>query len=113
MADLTAKATAKVALTVLALVAATYLVVQVKLALVLTLASAMLACALHHGVDILRRQGLRRWAAIWTVLAATVVVGATVILLLVPPAVGQGKALVQHAPELWNDAKQTRLYQQF
>jgi len=108
--ELTVKTTAKAALTVLALVAATYLVLQVKLALVLTVAAAMLACALHHGVDLLRRQGLRRWAAIWTVLAATMVVGATVLLLLVPPAVGQGKALVQRAPELWSDAKQTRLY---
>jgi putative heme transporter len=111
-AELTAKATAKAALTVLALVAAVYLVLQVKFALVLTLASAMLACALHHGVDFLRRQGLRRWAATWTVLSATMVVGATVLLMLVPPAVGQAKALVQRSPELWRDAKQTRIYQQ-
>lgn len=111
-AELTAKATAKAALTVLALVAAAWLVVQVKLALVLTLASAMVACALHHGVDLLRRQGLRRWAAIWTVLAAAMVVGATVVLLLVPPAVGQAKALAARGPEIWSHAKQTRLYEQ-
>jgi predicted PurR-regulated permease PerM len=109
---LSTKATAKAALTVLAIVAAAYLLVQVKLALVMTVASAMVACALHHGVDFLRRQGLKRWAAIWMVLASTVVVGATVLLLLVPPAVGQAKALVDRAPDLWSQAKESRLYQQ-
>ncbi|HEY8206270.1 MAG TPA: AI-2E family transporter [Myxococcaceae bacterium] len=111
-AGISAKAVAKAALTVMAMAAAAYLVFQVKLALVMTLAAAMLACALHHGVDLLRRQGLKRWEAIWLVLLASVVAGGTVLLLLVPPAVGQAKALVERAPELWAHAKESRLYEQ-
>src|SRR5262245_19697230 len=101
------KATAKVGLTLLALAAGVYLLVQIKVALVLTLAAAMLASALHHGVDFLRGQRMGRRAAIWTVILTAMVVGATVFLLLVPPAVGQAKALVDRAPELWRSARQT------
>ncbi|HVE84083.1 MAG TPA: AI-2E family transporter [Myxococcales bacterium] len=108
----TAKAAAKVGLTFLALAAGVYLVLHVKVALVLTLASAMLACALHHGVDLLRRQGLRRAFAIWSVVVAVMAAGATVLLLLLPPAVGQAKALVTRAPELAERAQKTRLYRQ-
>jgi len=109
---LTVKATAKVGLTLLALAAGVYLLAQIKVALVLTLAAAMLASALHHGVDFLRTQRMRRRLAIWTVLLSTMVVGTTVVLLLVPPAVGQAKALVDRAPELWQSARQTGVYQQ-
>lgn len=109
---LTAKTAAKVGLTFLALAAGVYLLMHIKIALVLTLAAAMLASALHHGVDFLRGQRLGRRAAIWTVLLSSMVVGMTVLLLLVPPAVGQAKALVARAPELWQSARQTRAYQQ-
>lgn len=108
----TAKAAAKVGLTFLALGAGVYLVIQIKVTLVLTVAAAMLASAFNHGVELLQRQRLKRRAAIATVLVSAVVTGTVLLLLVVPPAVGQGKALVARAPELWADAKQTRVYKE-
>jgi predicted PurR-regulated permease PerM len=87
-----------------------FIVFQIRIALVLSFVSAMLACALHHGVDYLIAHGLKRRWAITASVAATMTLGLTVVLLLFPPAVSQGKELILHAPELWEDARETKIY---
>jgi putative heme transporter len=79
---------------------------------VLTLAAAMLATALHHGVDWLRGHKLGRRTAIALVLGASMAAGTGLFLLVVPPAINQGRELITRSPELYQDIRASRVYRQ-
>src|SRR5687767_22362 len=104
------KTAATVCLTVLAFIALVWLLVRAHLALTLVLLSALVAVALHHAVEWLMRRGLRKSIAMPAVIGTTVLVLAGLIALVVPPAVGQGKALVREAPALLEQVRESRAY---
>jgi predicted PurR-regulated permease PerM len=105
------KTVTTVVLTVLCVAAAVYLLIGIKFTLVMTAAAAMLATALHHGVDWLRRRRVGRKTAILLTVVASMGAGAGVLLVLIPPAVAQARELAVHAPELFERVRQTRVYQ--
>jgi predicted PurR-regulated permease PerM len=88
-------------LAVACFIALGYFLWRTKFTVALTLASAIAAAALDHAVEALTRRGVRRWIAIAAVILAVAVVLAGLGLLLIPPAVEQGRALVAEAPALW------------
>lgn len=99
-----------VALTVLAVIVALYIIGHAKVALWLTIAGGLLAVALDRPAAALQRKGLPRTAAVLAVVAALLAVVTGVLVLLVPPAVKQGKELVKQAPSLLEKAKDTRVW---
>jgi predicted PurR-regulated permease PerM len=82
-------------------VALVYFLLRTQVSLTLALGSALAAVAMDHAVEALARRGLRRPWAIVAVLTVVAVVLAGIGLLLVPPVVTQGRALVSEAPVLW------------
>lgn len=106
------KTVTTVVLTVLTVVAAVYLLIHMRVALVLTVAAAMLATALHHGVDWLRRRRVGRKTACALMVVASMAVGAGVVWLLVPPAVSQAKEMVVRAPDFYQRVRRTSVYQE-
>jgi predicted PurR-regulated permease PerM len=99
-------------LTILLVVAGAAFILETRLALMLTIASALIAAALHHGVDFLTRRRLSRGWALTLTLSAFALALVGVFMMLVPPAVNQGSKLAEQAPQLIDHAKQTPLYQQ-
>jgi len=99
-----------VALTVLGVVALAFFLFQTKVAIATVLAAALLATAMHHAVDFLQRHKFRRPLAIATVLLAIFAVFAGIVLLIVPPAVQQGEQLMDQAPRIIREVKQTEIY---
>lgn len=96
-----------VCLAAAAVVALGYVLLSTKVSLALALGSAMAAILLDHGVEALVRRGLRRsWAITAVMLAATALL-AGLALLVIPPIVDQGSALVAAAPGLWERLQQT------
>ena len=85
-------------------------VIHSVLAIALTGASILLAVALDHGVAWLVRHRLRRELAIGVVTLAALGLLVGLAFTLIPPAVDQGKALVQQAPTLVRTARQSRLF---
>ena len=86
---------------VVAAVALVFFLLKTKVALTLALGSAMAAVAMDHAVGALARRGLRRSWAIVTVMGVVTALLVGLGLLLVPPIVSQGKALVAEMPGLW------------
>ena len=85
-------------------------VVHSVLALTLTVSALMIAVALDHGVALLARRGVPRPAAIALVLLVAAGFIAGVGFVIIPPAVGQGKALLLGLPEILRMARATRLF---
>ena len=80
-------------------------------ALTITVSALMIAVALNHGVALLMRRGVPRFWAIALVTLAGLIVLAGVALTIIPPAVGQGKALIGRLPEILRAARATRFFQ--
>lgn len=80
------------------------------LALTLTVSALMIAVALDHGVALLVRRRVPRPAAITLILGVAAIVIAGVGFLIIPPAVGQGKALLVKLPDILKMARATRLF---
>ncbi len=88
-----------------------FFLISAKLALTLTLGSAMAAIAMDHAVEALTRRGLRRaWAIVAVMLALTVLL-VGLGLLLIPPVVSQTKALVAEVPALWHRLRETAFFE--
>ncbi len=96
---------------VLAMVAFVTLVVKTRVALTLTGIAIILALALEHGVSRLERQRLPRLLAIALVVAALLVVVATLALLVIPAAADQFDALVRQWPQLMEGLRSSRAFQ--
>lgn len=97
--------------TVLGVLALAWLVVHAKVALSLLIAAAFVAAALNHAVDAMEKRGLNRKVGIAAVMLGLLAVIAGIFLLLIPPAVRQGKALASSAPELIQKVKAEPIYQ--
>lgn len=108
--QVTVKTVFTVCFTVLAVAALVYFLLNTRVSLVLTLGAVMLAIALNHAVEALTRRGLRRSLAITAVLLALLALGVGLGLLLIPPAISQGRALVAEAPALWEKLQHTRFF---
>ncbi len=106
----TIKRTATIALTVLGIALAAGVLVRTPLAVGLTVASLLIAIALNRPIQALERRGLPRWLGITLVMLAVVGAIAGVVVLLVPRAVGQGRQLVENAPELLTKLRETAPY---
>jgi len=106
----TIKRTATIALTVLGIALAAGVLVRTPLAVGLTVASLLIAIALNRPIQALERRGLPRWLGITLVMLVVVGAIAGVVVLLVPRAVGQGRQLVENAPELLTKLRETAPY---
>jgi predicted PurR-regulated permease PerM len=95
---------------VLAVGALVLLVWHSVVALTLTLSAVMIAVALDHGVAFLQRRGLGRGLAIAIVTVAALALIVGLGFTVIPALVKQGKQLVAHAPELFKQARETRLF---
>lgn len=111
-AEITVKTVLVASLTVLLVVAATAFVLETRLALTLTVAAALIAAALHHVVDFMTKRRLpRRWALVLT-LAGFIFALTGSFLVVVPPAASQASELAEQAPDIIQEAKRTRVYQE-
>jgi putative heme transporter len=106
--------TLKTAFTVCFAVASTAAVVifvlKTRSSLTLAAVAAMVAVALNHLVHVLQRRGLKRGWAIVIVMVSICSVLAGILLLVVPAAVTQGRALVEQAPKLTEDVRQSSVF---
>jgi putative heme transporter len=92
---------------VASVVALVFFLMKTTVALTLVLGSAMAAVAMDHAVAALARRGLRRS---WAIVAVMGMVTAFLVglgLLLIPPIVTQGRALVAEMPALWQKLQST------
>jgi predicted PurR-regulated permease PerM len=101
----------KICLTVLGVATAVYILTQTRLSVTLTIAAAVVAIALNHLVDALGRVGVKRPAAIAVVVVGVLVVFGGINLLVFPPAIDQGRALIKQAPQLIAKMRQTYFYE--
>jgi predicted PurR-regulated permease PerM len=92
---------------VLALVEA---LVNSLVALTLTCAAVLLAVALDHGVQFLVRRRMNRQLAIAVITVGMLGVIVGLAFTLIPPAIEQGKELIQQAPGLLRSARGSRLF---
>jgi predicted PurR-regulated permease PerM len=95
---------------VLLVVALVWAVMHALVAIALTSAALLTAVALDHGVALLERHGCRRGLAIALVTLAGLGLVVGLAFTLIPPAVDQGKSLVQQAPSLVRTARHSRLF---
>ena len=108
--QVTLKTAFTVCFAVVASAALVMFLLNTRFALTLMLGAAILAVSLDHAVSFLSRKGLSRGLAIG--LVALVIAGLLTgfSLLLIPPAISQGKALVVEAPQLLSRLRQTHLF---
>jgi predicted PurR-regulated permease PerM len=92
---------------VVSVVALVFFLLKTKVALTLALGSAMVAVAMNHAVEALARRGLRRSWAIVVVMGGVTALVIGLGLLLVPPIVTQGRALVAEMPAVWQKLQHT------
>lgn len=109
--QVTVKTVAVVCFTALGVVALAKMAMMATYALGILIGATLVAIALHHGVDFLRKHRFRRRPALLTVLAVFFGLLGLLSLLILPPAVKQARELITHAPEFVEKAKQTELYQ--
>lgn len=108
--QVTAKTALTVCAVVLAVAAATALVLHSLLTLTLAVTSALLAVALQHGVSLLQRWGLSRRAAVGLVVGALVGAVAGTLLLVIPEAFQQGREFIDNGPEYLERLRKTPFY---
>jgi predicted PurR-regulated permease PerM len=89
----------------------TYAVINALVAVALTGAALMLAVSLDHVVRLLQRRGLSRSLSIGVVLFAGLLVVVAFGLLLIPPAIDQGKQLVRDTPGFLRTIRATGAFQ--
>jgi predicted PurR-regulated permease PerM len=104
----------KTAFTVCFAVAATaglvIFVLKTRATLTLAACAAMVAVALNHVVHLLQRRGIKRGWSICFVMVGACLLLAGVLLLVIPAAVTQGRALVQQAPKLAEDVRHSSAF---
>jgi putative heme transporter len=80
-------------------------VLETRVALTLTVCAAMLAMALDHLVRRLERRGMKRGGGIALVMGAALLLGAGIVVLVIPPTVAQVRALSHQAPQLLDNVR--------
>ncbi len=109
--QVTLKTAFTVCFAVTATAALVIFVLRTRATLTLGACAAMVAIALNHLVHFLQRRRIGRGWAIDIVVLGALLLLAGVLLLIIPAAVSQGRALVQQAPRLFDEIRQTRVYQ--
>jgi predicted PurR-regulated permease PerM len=100
-----------ICLTVLLVAGITAFVVATRVALTVTVAAALVATALHHAVDALKRHRVPRgWALAITIVLFLIVI-AGVLLVLLPTTINQVSQFVTQAPEVIRKVQQTPIFQ--
>jgi putative heme transporter len=85
-------------------------VLRTRASLTLAACAAMVAIALNHVVHFLQRREIRRgWAIVLVMVSASLLL-AGVLLLIIPAAVSQGRSLIEQAPKLLEDIRQSRVF---
>lgn len=100
-----------VCLTTLALATVVFVIIQTRLAVALTLTAVLVSVAVNHAIELLQRRGLRRWLAISLIVLTIALLLVGFSLLVIPPAINQGKALIAEFPGLLDRLRNTALYQ--
>jgi putative heme transporter len=95
---------------VIATAAVVLFVFETRYALTLTVGGAMVAIALNHLVHALMRKKMGRGWAIALVVVVATLLGAGVLLLLIPPAVVQGRELMQQFPRMLEEVRSSRAF---
>jgi predicted PurR-regulated permease PerM len=95
---------------VLAVTALVVFLLRTQVSVTLALGAGMIAVAMNHAVEVLTRRGLKRKWAVLIVVFALLSLGTGLSLLLVPPVVSQGKAMIAEAPALLDKLRHTRLF---
>ena len=108
--QVTLKTVFTVSFGVLLVVAGVWGLIHSLVAIALTVAAVLIAVALDHGVQWLVGKGLRRELAIGIVALAALGLVVGLAFTLIPPAIDQGKALVQEAPSLVRAARKSRVF---
>jgi len=105
----------KTAFTVCFAVAATaalgIFVYRTRAALTLCACAAMVAIALNHLVHLLQRRRVERSWAIAIVMGSALLLLGGVLVVIIPAALSQGRALVQQLPRLLDEIRQSRAFQ--
>jgi len=109
--QVTLKTVFTIAFGVVLVIAVVMAVIHSLLAITLSSASLLLAVALDHGVQLLIKRGLRRSLAIAAVSLAMLGTLIGLGFTLIPPAVTQGRSLIQHGPEYVRTAQHSHLFQ--
>lgn len=109
--QVTVKTVAVVCFTVAGVAGLVFLVSNALYAIGILIGAVLLAVALHHGVDFLVKHRFRRRPAIATVLGTFFALLAGLFLLLIPPAVSQGRELTSKAPALVDRLRHTSAYE--
>jgi len=95
---------------VLIVVALVMAIIHSLVAITLTYAALLLAVTLDHGVKMLVRRGLKRSLAIGLVSVSLAGLLTGLGFTLIPPAISQGKMLVQQAPAFIHNARSSHLF---
>lgn len=85
-------------------------VLRTRASLTLAACAAMVAIALNHVVHFLQRRQVKRGWAIALVMVGSSLLLAGVLLLIIPAAVSQGRSLIDQAPKLLEDIRQSRVF---
>jgi predicted PurR-regulated permease PerM len=104
------KTVVTVALVAVGTWAAVEFVERTIVALAWTVTALMIAVALNHGVALLTGRGMRRSLALVIVALGALAVLVGLAFTVIPPAVGQGKALVVKLPDILRSARDTRVF---
>jgi predicted PurR-regulated permease PerM len=97
--------------TVLLVAAITAFAIETRVALMVTVAAALVATALHHIVDILMRHHVPRSGALALTIIAFLLLIVGVLLLLLPTTVNQASQFLTQAPQVIKKVQQTPVYQ--
>jgi predicted PurR-regulated permease PerM len=100
-----------VGVTVLALIGVVWALSHMVLALTITVASALIAVALNHGVEALERHGIGRGLAVALILSGLLLALAGIALLLIPTAAAQIGQLAERLPDLYAQVRRSALFQ--
>src|SRR5208282_4133530 len=109
--QVTLKTAFTVCFAVTATAALVIFVLRTRAALTLCACAAMVAIALNHLVRFLQKRRIKRVWAIAIVVGGAIVLLGGVLLLVIPAAVSQGRALVQQTPRLFDEIRRSRVYQ--
>jgi len=108
--QLTVRTVLKVCLTVLGFVTGVYFVLQTRVALTLVMTAMLLAVALNHAVEAVQKRRVGRRLSIAAVILAVMLGMAGIGVLIIPPFVSQGKALIDQGPALVRKLRQSDAY---
>lgn len=87
-----------------------YFTVKTVLSLTLTIIAAMIAVALDNAISVLEKRQVRKPLAIAVVMSGLIGLLIAFFILVIPPAVKQGEALVREEPQLWANFQKSHTF---